>query len=121
MTKSKNVFGSELKSCCSDPVTGFYRNGLCETGPQDNGSHTVCAVMTEEFLDFTKSRGNDLATSRPEYSFPGLKPGNRWCLCVARWKEALDAGKAPPVILESCHENALDVVTIEELRGKVLN
>lgn len=112
---AKNVFGDELNPCGLDPVTGFYRDGRCETGPEDRGSHTVCAIMTEEFLRFSFDRGNDLITPAPYFRFPGLGPGDRWCLCVSRWKEALEAGVAPPVILESTHENALKVVSMEDL------
>ncbi|MEM1123636.1 MAG: DUF2237 domain-containing protein, partial [Bacteroidota bacterium] len=115
-TKSKNVLGTELKACCYDPLTGFYRDGFCQTGPTDYGTHVVCARMTEEFLTYTKSRGNDLSTPVPAYNFPGLKPGDQWCLCVSRWKEAMLAGFAPSVVLESTHEKALRVVTLEELR-----
>ena len=116
VTQSKNVLGTELKACCYDPLTGFYRDGFCQTGPTDYGTHVVCAQMTESFLTYTKSRGNDLSTPVPMYNFPGLKPGDQWCLCVSRWKEAMLAGFAPPVILESTHEKALQVVTLEELR-----
>jgi len=97
-------------------MTGFYRNGSCETGPTDLGTHVVCAQVTEEFLSFTKRQGNDLSTPMPAYNFPGLKPGDRWCLCVSRWKEALDAGFAPPVYLEATHESALKVVPLEVLQ-----
>jgi uncharacterized protein (DUF2237 family) len=98
-------------------MTGFTRSGSCETGPQDRGSHTVCAVMTEEFLSYTKDQGNDLSTPRPEWGFPGLKPGDRWCLCSSRWEEARQAGKAPPVHLPACHERALDAVNLEDLKA----
>jgi len=97
-------------------MTGFFRDGYCRTGPGDFGVHVVCAQMTEEFLQFSKSVGNDLITPRPEYNFPGLKPGDRWCLCAARWKEAFDAGVAPPVILEATQISALEFVTLEELQ-----
>ena len=117
ISDGNNVFGQPLQQCGCTPMTGFYRNGLCETGPRDLGSHTVCAVMTEEFLAFTKSRGNDLSSPAPHFNFPGLKSGDRWCLCVSRWKEAYEAGVATPVILEATHERALGVATIEELRG----
>ncbi|MEM9883282.1 MAG: DUF2237 domain-containing protein [Planctomycetota bacterium] len=116
-TGKTNVLGTPLQSCSTDPMTGFTRNGCCETGPQDVGSHTVCAVMTAAFLAFTRSQGNDLSTPRPEYRFPGLRPGDRWCLCVRRWKDALQAGVAPPVVLEACHARALDVVSLDDLRG----
>ena len=106
---ARNVLGGELASCSTEPVTGFYRNGCCETGPHDVGMHTVCAVMTAEFLAFSKAMGNDLSTPRPEFAFPGLKPGDRWCLCAPRWKEALDAGMAPQLVLEACHEETLAI------------
>ena len=112
---SKNIYGDPLIACGTDPMTGFFRDGCCNTGPMDAGTHTVCAVMTEAFLRYTKSKGNDLETPIPAYQFPGLKPGDRWCLCVTRWKEALDAGCAPRVILEACHANTLRIVTLEEL------
>ena len=102
-----NVLGHPLQCCCTSPLTGFYRDGFCRTGAEDSGLHTVCAVMTYEFLQFSKSRGNDLMTARPEYSFPGLKPGDRWCLCASRWAEAHKAGCAPPVVLAACAEAAL--------------
>ena len=104
----KNVFGEPLAPCCTDPMTGFYRDGTCRTGAGDAGVHTVCAEMTAEFLEFSRSRGNDLSTPVPEYEFPGLKPGDRWCLCAARWKEAYDAGMAPRVVLEACHVSTLE-------------
>jgi len=113
---AKNVLGAELVPCGRDPVTGFYRDGSCKTGPLDSGTHTVCAVLTDEFLRFTQSRGNDLSTPRPQYGFPGLKPGQRWCLCAARWLEAFQAGVAPPVVLESTHEKTLSIVPIEALK-----
>jgi len=112
---AKNVLGEQLQICCTSPMTGFYRDGKCETGAQDFGTHVVCAEITEEFLIFTKSHGNDLST--PSVSFPGLKPGDKWCLCVSRWKEALEAGVAPPVILKSTHEAALKSVTLEQLQS----
>ena len=112
-----NVLGGPLAECSRDPLTGFYRDGCCETGPDDVGTHVVCAVMTAEFLDFTKSRGNDLSTPRPSFRFAGLSPGDRWCLCVGRWKEALDAGVAPPVVLEATHRKALDTVSLDALRA----
>ena len=110
------MLGGELASCSTDPVTGFYRNGCCETGPHDTGMHTVCAVMTAEFLEFSKAAGNDLSTPRPEFAFPGLKPGDRWCLCAPRWKEALDAGMAPQLVLEACHEETLAIVPLGVLK-----
>lgn len=112
---SLNVLGSPLKTCCLDPKTGFYRDGSCRTDDQDRGKHVVCATMTQEFLEFSRARGNDLTTPRPQWSFPGLKPGDCWCLCVERWREALVAEVAPPVNLEATHEAALRFVTIEEL------
>lgn len=111
----KNVFGEPLIPCSFDPMTGFFRNGCCETGPQDLGTHTVCAVVTETFLDYSRSRGNDLITPRPEFDFPGLKPGDRWCLCVLRWVEAYHAGYVPPVVLEATHEKSLEYVSLENL------
>ncbi len=110
-----NVFGEPLRPCSLEPLTGFYRDGCCTTGPEDNGRHVVCAIMTAEFLTFTYERGNDLITPRPMYRFPGLRPGDRWCLCALRWKEALEAGVAPPVVLESTNEAALRYVTMEDL------
>ena len=113
--EQKNVYGDDLKPCSNDPVTGFYRTGGCETGPEDAGVHVVCAEVTQEFLEYSKSKGNDLMTPRPEFGFAGLKPGDRWCLCVDRWKEALEAGVAPSVVLEATHEKALKVVGLEVL------
>ena len=113
---AKNVLGCELIACSLDPVTGFFRNGCCETGPHDLGLHTVCAVMTAEFLAYSKMVGNDLSTPMPEYGFAGLKPGDRWCLCAPRWKEALDAGAAPPLVLEATHEETLAIVTLGVLK-----
>ena len=116
-----NVFGDELETCCTDPMTGFYRTGNCETGPQDLGKHVVCAEMTDEFLQFTKARGNDLTTPMPEYNFPGLEPGDRWCLCASRWKEAYDAGIAPPVHLAATHQAALDIIPLEVLQAHAID
>lgn len=116
MRSGKNVLGGELQLCCQDPVTGFYRDGFCHTGPSDLGLHVVCAEMTQEFLDFSVRAGNDLVTPVPEYGFPGLKPGDRWCVCAARWKEAYDAGAAAPVVLEACHVSALEFASLEELK-----
>ena len=113
---ARNVLGLELQPCSIDPVTGFFRNGCCETGPHDMGMHTVCAVMTAEFLAFSKSVGNDLSTPRPEFGFEGLRPGDRWCLCAPRWKEALDADAAPRVVLEATHEETLAIVPLGVLR-----
>ena len=112
-----NVLGQELLPCSTAPLTGFFRNGCCETGPDDLGLHTVCAVMTAEFLAFSRRAGNDLSTPRPELNFPGLKPGDRWCLCAPRWKEALDAGAAPGVVLEATHEETLAIVTLDVLKA----
>ena len=114
--QSRNVLGGLLEVCGTAPITGFFRDGCCNTDQNDVGMHTVCAVMTAEFLAFTQSRGNDLSRPRHEYEFPGLKPGNRWCLCVTRWREALRAGVAPPVVLSATHEAALRLVTLEELQ-----
>lgn len=113
---ARNVLGQELVPCSLDPVTGFFRNGCCETGPHDVGLHTVCAVMTAEFLEFSKRAGNDLSTPRPEFGFDGLKPGDQWCLCAPRWKEALDAGAAPQVVLASTHEETLAIVPLGVLK-----
>lgn len=112
---ARNVLGGALADCSHDPLTGYFRNGCCETGPMDLGSHTVCAVLTADFLQFSYTRGNDLITPRPDFAFPGLRPGHRWCLCVNRWREAWEAGCAPPVVLEATHEAALRSVTIEML------
>ena len=112
---SLNVLGGPLAACSNDPVTGFFRNGCCDTGPEDTGMHTVCVVMTEAFLVYSRLAGNDLSTPRPEYGFAGLRAGDRWCLCVGRWREALDAGVAPPVVLAATHEEALAVVTLDDL------
>ena len=108
--------GGELEPCSTSPMTGFFRNGCCETGPHDVGMHTVCAVMTADFLAYSKSVGNDLSTPMPEYGFQGLQPGDRWCLCAPRWKEALDAGAAPRVVLEATHEETLAIVTLGTLK-----
>ena len=112
----KNVLGSELLACSFSPLTGFYRDGCCKTGPDDTGTHVVCTVVNEEFLAFSRQRGNDLSTPRPEYRFAGLKPGDRWCLCALRWKEAFDAGLAPPVVLTATHEKVLEIVPLNHLR-----
>jgi len=117
----RNVLGGPLAGCCSDPMTGYFRDGFCRTGPQDIGRHLVCAQVTAEFLAFSRQCGNDLSTPRPEYEFPGLVPGDRWCLCVLRWKEAFDAGLAPPIILAATHEQALQSVTLEMLRAHALD
>ena len=112
-----NVLGGPLQTCSTSPMTGWFRDGCCETGPDDRGRHIVCAVVTEEFLAFAKSRGNDLSTPRPEYGFAGLKPGDRWCLCLERWREAHAAGKAPQVVLDATHQIALERVGLDVLEG----
>ena len=109
---SRNVLGGVLDICSTKPMTGFFRNGCCDTSAEDVGSHTVCVVMTAEFLAFSKAAGNDLSTPRPEFGFDGLQPGDRWCLCAPRWKEALDAGMAPPLVLEATHEETLAIVPL---------
>lgn len=116
-----NVLGEPLAPCGLDPLTGFYRDGCCNTGYDDAGIHVVCARMTREFLAFSKKSGNDLSTPVPEAGFPGLKPGDRWCLCVGRWKEALDAGVAPPVVLAATHEEALAVVPLAVLKRHAID
>jgi uncharacterized protein (DUF2237 family) len=113
---SINVLGGLLAPCSSNPVTGFYRNGCCDTGPDDAGSHTVCVVMTAGFLSFSRAAGNDLSTPRPEFGFAGLQPGDRWCLCAPRWQEAVEAGKAPKVVLEATHKGALEFCELADLR-----
>ncbi len=117
---SINVLGEKLEPCSTDPVTGFFRNGCCDTSAADQGSHTVCAVMTAEFLAFSKARGNDLSTPRPEFGFDGLKPGDQWCLCAARFEEAYEAGMAPRVKLISTHRRALEIVPLDHLREHAL-
>ncbi len=114
--KPKNVLGGELKVCCTDPMTGFYRDGSCRTGPEDTGRHTVCIVATDEFLQYSKAAGNDLSTPMPQYAFPGLKEGDKWCLVALRWRQALEAGMAPQVVLEATHESVLEIVSLEELQ-----
>ncbi|OUL33791.1 hypothetical protein BV372_15570 [Nostoc sp. T09] len=116
MAEAKNVLGTNLEICCTSPMTGYYRDGLCNTGGQDFGMHVVCAQVTAEFLEFTKLQGNDLSTPVPEFNFPGLKPGDRWCLCAARWQEALEAGVAPPVVLSATHARALEACNLEDLQ-----
>ncbi|NBC83502.1 MAG: DUF2237 family protein [Bacteroidetes bacterium] len=113
--KQNNVFGMALESCCTEPLTGFFRDGKCHTGPEDIGRHTVCAIMTDEFLEFSKSRGNDLSTPRADWGFKGLLPGDKWCLCASRWKEAYNAGKAPQIILEATNEQVLDQISMDIL------
>lgn len=110
-----NVLGQELQACSYDPLTGYFRDGCCNTDEHDRGLHVVCAVMTQEFLDYSKSQGNDLITPRPQWRFKGLKPGNRWCLCALRWQEAFEAGVAPNVVLQATHIRALEVVDLEDL------
>jgi len=118
---ARNVLGERLQSCSESPVTGFYRDGCCNTGPDDFGVHTVCVSMTGEFLEFSRARGNDLSTPMPEHGFPGLKPGDRWCLCAARWKEALDAGMAPRVVLTATHEATLEGVSLDDLKKHAID
>lgn len=115
MKNAKNVLGTPLASCSTDPMTGFHRDGCCNTDDSDRGSHTVCAKMTAEFLAFSKQQGNDLSTPRRELGFPGLRPGDQWCVCASRWRDAADAGVAPPVFLASTHERATDIVPRETL------
>ena len=117
----RNVLGGPLENCSTDPMTGFFRDGCCRTAPDDHGSHTVCASLTKEFLEFSKGRGNDLMTPIPEYGFPGLKPGDSWCLCAARWQEAFLAGCAPNVHLAATHERALEVCRLEDLRSLAID
>jgi uncharacterized protein len=116
MHRSVNVFGEALESCSDRPMTGFFRDGCCNTSEQDVGSHTVCVEVTQAFLEFSRFRGNDLSTARPEFGFPGLQPGDRWCLCAARWLEAQQNGMAPRVVLRSTHERALDIVPLSLLK-----
>ena len=120
MNNDLNVLGEPLQPCSMSPLTGFYRDGCCKTGEDDQGKHIVCAEMTEDFLNYTKSRGNDLSTAIPQFGFLGLKPGDQWCLCASRWKEALDAGMAPPVRLRATHEAALEIVSLDELQHHAL-
>ncbi len=114
-SNAHNVFGETLISCSADPLTGFYRNGCCDTGPDDHGVHTICVEVTKEFLEFSQACGNDLSTPHPEFGFPGLVPGDRWCLCASRWMEAYHAELAPKVVLEATHEKMLEYITLEEL------
>jgi hypothetical protein len=113
---ARNVLGEPLEICSIKPMSGFYRDGCCNTGPEDVGSHTVCVVMTAEFLEFSKSHGNDLSTPLPEFGFPGLKPGDRWCLCAPRWQEAVEAKQAPRVVLRATHEGALSHCSLADLK-----
>ena len=117
MSGPSNVLGKKLELCCSDPMTGFYRNGMCDTGTDDHGLHTVCVRVTAVFLEFSRSRGNDLSTPAPHFDFPGLVEGDKWCLCVTRWKEALDHGVAPQVYLKATHLSALEYVDLEDLQS----
>jgi len=121
MPEDKNVFGEELETCSTNPMTGFFRDGCCSTDAQDVGMHVVCAEVTEEFLEFSKASGNDLSTPNPDFDFPGLKPGDRWCVCALRWKEAMDKGVAPPVVLTSTHESVLEVISLEDLKRHSLD
>lgn len=116
MTDQKNVLGTTLRPCCYLPMTGFYRSGYCATGPEDVGIHTVCIEATAEFLEFSQRVGNDLSTPIPEYDFPGLQPGDRWCLCAPRWVEAYQSGMAPRLVLEATHEKTLELVPLEILK-----
>ena len=116
MTTQPNVFGEPIATCCTEPMTGFYRTGCCETGGDDQGVHTVCAVMTDEFLAFSKNAGNDLSTPMPQYGFAGLKAGDHWCLCAMRWQEAFEAGHAPQVNLHAKHLHTLEFVELSDLQ-----
>ncbi len=117
LPKPRNVLGGDLELCCSDPMTGFYRDGYCRTGVDDTGRHTVCIEVTDEFLKFSKAVGNDLSTPMPRFEFPGLKEGDKWCLCMLRWQEALEHGMAPRVHLRATHENALSVISLDDLKA----
>lgn len=117
MASASNVLGTPLLSCSTDPMTGFFRDGCCRSGADDLGLHLVCAEVTQDFLEFSRARGNDLITPVPEFHFPGLKPGDRWCLCVLRWREALEAGVAPLIVLESTHISTLEFVDLEDLQN----
>lgn len=121
MSQAKNVLGTDLQPCSADPLTGFYRDGCCNTGFEDQGLHIVCARVTDEFLEFSQQRGNDLSTPIPHFGFPGLRPGDCWCLCVLRWKEAFEAGVAPPVVLEATHISALEFVDMEDLEAHAVS
>jgi uncharacterized protein (DUF2237 family) len=118
---ARNVLGEGLEPCGTSPMTGFYRDGCCNTGSEDRGAHVVCAVVTREFLAFSASRGNDLSTPVPQFGFPGLRPGDRWCLCAARWREALESNAAPRVVLAATHERALDYVSLDDLKRHALD
>lgn len=119
--EARNVLGEALASCSTAPLTGFFRDGCCNTGPEDLGVHTVCCEVTADFLAFSKARGNDLSTPRPEFGFAGLKPGDRWCLCAARWQEAFAAGMAPRVVIQATHERTLEVCEIGDLKRLALD
>jgi uncharacterized protein (DUF2237 family) len=121
MAPSRNVLGGDLSPCSDRPLTGFFRNGCCDTGPEDRGSHTVCSEMTEEFLAYSQAAGNDLSTPLPEFGFPGLKPGDRWCLCASRWLQAYKNGQAPGVFLAATHLRALEIVPLEALKRHALD
>ena len=121
MHEAKNVLGETLEECCTEPMTGFYRDGCCRTGADDVGLHVVCAQMTKEFLEFSQRQGNDLLTPRPEFLFPGLQPGDCWCLCAARWQEALEAGVAPPVKLAATHISALEFIAMADLERHAID
>ena len=121
MANATNVLGTALNLCSTEPMTGFYRDGCCQTGAGDMGVHVVCAQMTAEFLDYTKAQGNDLSTPVPAFQFPGLKPGDRWCLCAARWHEALEAGVAPPVVLNATHAAAIEHVSLDDLKNHAVD
>ena len=117
MSGAKNVLGTPLKPCSMEPLTGFYRNGCCDTGADDLGLHTICVQMTAEFLAFSREAGNDLSTPNPMYGFPGLRPGDRWCVCVTRWKDAFEAGVIAPIVLEASHMSVLEFVDLEDLKA----
>lgn len=121
MIEARNVLGEPLETCCTSPMTGFYRDGKCNTGAGDLGAHVVCAQVTDEFLALTKQQGNDLSTPVPAFNFPGLKPGDRWCLCASRWQEAQEAGAAPPVVLSATHALALEYIALDELKRHALD
>ena len=119
--RARNVLGEPLADCSHAPLTGFYRDGCCNTGPEDMGAHVVCAVVTDDFLAFSRDRGNDLSTPRPQFHFPGLQAGDRWCLCAARWQEAFEAGVAPRVALGATHERALEICRLEDLKAHAID
>jgi uncharacterized protein len=121
LQQARNVLGGPLLACSYAPLTGFFRTGCCETGPEDVGRHLICIKATAEFLAFSREVGNDLSTPRPEYRFAGLQPGDRWCLCALRWKQALEAGAAPPVVLAATHEAALKIVSLENLQAHAVD